>query len=162
MGSVKQWDLGVGSSTGSFLLTSSMSTGLLKMLKRLSVARRLVTSLRKSLSSRNVFSSCSARRRCSSTERTLGPGASATGSVSLHLSVVRESKKKFSKIFTFYWQTSSKNWIPCKRNLCVFAHSYETTHKGLSYNKITLANYAKINRHIADHPSQILSPTIFI
>lgn len=65
--------------------TSSMSTGLLKMLKRLSVANRLVTSLRKSRSSRSVFSSCSARRRCSSADRTLGPGASATGRSSLHL-----------------------------------------------------------------------------
>ncbi|KAJ4928795.1 hypothetical protein JOQ06_004420 [Pogonophryne albipinna] len=56
--------------------------------------RRLVTSLRKSLSSRSVFSSCSARRRCSSVDRTLGPGASAAGRTSSHLPVLKYTKEK--------------------------------------------------------------------
>lgn len=62
--------------------TSSISTGLLKMWKRLSVASRLVTSLRKRRSSRRVFSSCSSSRFCSSGESCRGSGSSTRGSTS--------------------------------------------------------------------------------
>ena len=73
--------------------TSSISTGLLKMLKRLSVASLLVTSLRNNRNSLKVFSSWSSIRIFSDSDNWRGGEGNASGSTSI-AQRPKESRRK--------------------------------------------------------------------